>query len=52
MAVIIVLLKPHVGLFVVLQKRMQVAECQTAAREIGAVIGLKIALIDVASSWR
>lgn len=43
----VILLEPHMGLLVVLEKGMEVAEGEATAGEVFAVIGLQIAFIDI-----
>ena len=51
MAVVVVLLKTHVRLFVVLQERMKITQREATTREVFAVVVLQIPLVDISSSW-
>lgn len=49
--VVLVFFKVDVGLFVVLQESMEIAEGEATAGEVFAVVCLEIALVDIASAW-
>lgn len=45
----VVLLEPDMGLLVVLEEGMEVVEGEATARKVFAVVGLQVALIDIAA---